>query len=48
VGLEQGPFSLVSTTEGLLERKSSGSGLDVREDGSGDALRRPRDTLYPQ
>jgi hypothetical protein len=26
-GLEQGPLSLVSTTEELLERKSSGSGL---------------------
>jgi hypothetical protein len=26
VGLEQGPLSLVSTTEELLERNSSGSG----------------------
>jgi hypothetical protein len=26
VGLERGPLSLVSTTEELLERKSSGSG----------------------
>jgi hypothetical protein len=29
VGLEQGPLSLVSTTEELLEKKSSGSGLDT-------------------
>jgi hypothetical protein len=28
VGLERGPLSLVSTIEGLLERKSSGSGLE--------------------
>jgi hypothetical protein len=28
VGLERGPLSLVSTIEELLERKSSGSGLD--------------------
>jgi hypothetical protein len=27
VGLERGPLSLVSTTEDLLERKSSGYGL---------------------
>jgi hypothetical protein len=27
MGLERGPLSLVSTTEELLERKSSGSGL---------------------
>jgi hypothetical protein len=31
VGLEQGPLSLVSTTEDLLGRKSSGSGLETRE-----------------
>jgi hypothetical protein len=31
VDLERGPFSLVSTTEDLLERKSSGSGLQSRE-----------------
>jgi hypothetical protein len=29
VGLEQGPLSLVSTIEELLERKSSGSGLET-------------------
>jgi hypothetical protein len=48
VGLEWGPLSLVSTTEGLLGRNSSGSGLENREDGHGDPLRWPRDTLYPQ
>jgi hypothetical protein len=31
VGLERGPLSLVSTTEELLERKSSGFGLEIRE-----------------
>jgi hypothetical protein len=30
VGLEQGPLSLVSTNEELLERKSSSSGLENR------------------
>jgi hypothetical protein len=34
VGLERGPLSLVSTTEGLLGRKSSCSGLENREYGS--------------
>jgi hypothetical protein len=33
VGLERGPLSLVSTIEELLERKSSGSGLENREYG---------------
>jgi hypothetical protein len=36
VGLERGPLSLVSTTEELLERKSSGSGLERREYGRRD------------
>jgi hypothetical protein len=31
VGLERGPLSLVSTTEELLERKRSGSGLENRD-----------------
>jgi hypothetical protein len=44
VALERGPLSLVSTIEELLERKSSGSGLEKREYDRGD----PRDTLYPQ
>jgi hypothetical protein len=29
VGQERGPLSLMSTTEELLERKSSGSGLET-------------------
>jgi hypothetical protein len=48
VGLERGPLSLVSTTEELLERKSSGSGLEIREYGRRDPSRRPRGNLYPQ
>jgi hypothetical protein len=36
VGLERGPLSLVSTTEELLGRKSSGSGLEIREYGCRD------------
>jgi hypothetical protein len=46
VGLERGPLSLVSTIEELLERNSSGSGLENQEYGCGDPLRWPRDTLY--
>jgi hypothetical protein len=34
VGPEWGPLSLVSTTEELLKRKSSGSGLENRDYGS--------------
>jgi hypothetical protein len=48
VGLEQGPLSLVSTSEELLGRNSSGSGLENREYGRGDPLHWPRDTLYLQ
>jgi hypothetical protein len=48
VGLEQGPLSLVSITEELLEWKRSGSSLENREYGHGDPLHWPRDTLYPQ
>jgi hypothetical protein len=33
VGLERGPLSLVTTTEELLERKSSGFGLEKRDYG---------------
>jgi hypothetical protein len=36
VGLEQGPLSLVSITEELLGRKSSGSCLENREYGRRD------------
>jgi hypothetical protein len=39
VGLEQGPLSLVSTTEELLQRKSSDSGLESREYGRRDPSR---------
>jgi hypothetical protein len=47
VGLERGPLSLVSTTEELLERKSSGSGLEIREYGCRDPSCWPRGALYP-
>jgi hypothetical protein len=48
VGLERGPLRLVSTTEELLGRKSSGSGLEIREYGRRDQSRRPRGTVCPQ
>jgi hypothetical protein len=48
VGLEQGPLSLVSTIEELLERKSSGSGLESQEYSRRDPSRWPRSALYPQ
>jgi hypothetical protein len=48
VGLERGPLSLVSTTEELLGRKSSGSGLESREYGRRDSSRWPRGTFYPK
>jgi hypothetical protein len=48
VGLQRGPFSLVSTPEELLGRKSSGSGLENGEYASGDPLSWPRDTFHPQ
>jgi hypothetical protein len=41
-------LSLVGTTEELLERKSSGSGLETRDHGRRDPSRWPRGTLYPQ
>jgi hypothetical protein len=47
-GPERGPLSIVSTTEELLGRNSSGSGLESREYGRVDPLHWPRDTLYPQ
>jgi hypothetical protein len=47
MGLERGPLSLVSTTEELLGRKSSGSGLESRGYGLRDPPRYA--TLsYPQ
>jgi hypothetical protein len=39
VGLERGSLSLVSTTEELLGRKSSGSSLKIREYGRRDPPR---------
>jgi hypothetical protein len=38
----------VSTIEELLGRKSSGSGLEIREYGRRDPSHRPLGTLYPQ
>jgi hypothetical protein len=48
VGLEWGPLSHVSTTEEMLGRNSSGSGLEIREYGRRDSSRCARGTLYPQ
>jgi hypothetical protein len=48
MGLERSPLNLLSTTEELLGRNSSGSGLENREYSCGDLLRWPRDTIYPQ
>jgi hypothetical protein len=48
VGLERGPLSLVSTTEELLWRKSSGSGLESQEYDRRDQSRWPRGTFHPQ
>jgi hypothetical protein len=48
VGLERDPLSLVSTIEELLERKSSGCGLESREYGRRNPSRWSRGTLYPQ
>jgi hypothetical protein len=48
VGLEQGPLSLISTIEELLERQSSCAGLENRDYGRGDLPRWPLDTLFPQ
>jgi hypothetical protein len=44
VGLERGPLSLVSTIKQLLETKSSGSGLEIREYGRMDPSRWQRNT----
>jgi hypothetical protein len=48
VDLERGPLCLVTTIEEILERNSSGSGLENRYYGRKDPSRCPRDTLYPQ
>jgi hypothetical protein len=42
-----GIVGLVTTTEELLGRKSSGSGLECQEYGRRDPSRWPHDTLYP-
>jgi hypothetical protein len=47
-GLERGLFSLVSTAEELLGRKSSGSGLEIRKYGSRDPSRWPRGAVKSQ
>jgi hypothetical protein len=39
MGLEMDPLSLVSTIEELLERKSSDSGLEIRDYGRRDPSR---------
>jgi hypothetical protein len=39
MGVERGPLSLVSTSEELLGRKNSGSGLENREHGRRDPSR---------
>jgi hypothetical protein len=48
VDLERGPLSLVSTTEELLGRKSSGSCPEIREYGHRDPSSWPRGTFYPK
>jgi hypothetical protein len=48
VGLERDPLSLLSTIEELLERKSSDSGLEIREYDRREPLCWPYNTLYPQ
>jgi hypothetical protein len=48
MGLEWVSLSLMCIIEGLLKRKISGSGLESREYGRRDSLRRPCVSLYPQ
>jgi hypothetical protein len=48
VGLEQCPFSLVSTIDEILERKSSSCCIKNREYSRRDPTRWSRGTLYPQ
>jgi hypothetical protein len=48
VGLERGTLSIMITSEELLGRKSSGSGLENRDYGHRDPPSWPRDTLHPQ
>jgi hypothetical protein len=48
MGLERGLLSVISTTEELLGRKSSGSSLENREYSRRDSLRWPRGNAYSQ
>jgi hypothetical protein len=48
VGLGRGPLSFVITIKELLERKSSGSGLEIREYSRRDPSRWPRRKLNSQ
>jgi hypothetical protein len=48
VGLERGPLSRVSTSEELLERNSSGFGLENSEYGRKDPSRWTSGTFHPQ
>jgi hypothetical protein len=48
VGLEWGPLSLVSATDELLGRKSSGSSLETRDYGRRDPSPCPRGTICQQ
>jgi hypothetical protein len=48
VCVEWGALSLVSTSEELLGRNSSSSGLENREYGHWDPVCWPHDALYPQ
>jgi hypothetical protein len=48
VNLKRGPLSLVSTSDDLLERESSSSGLESREYGLRDPLRWQCGTFFPQ
>jgi hypothetical protein len=48
MSLDRGPLSLVSKIEKLLERKSSGSGLESENTAVGDPSHWPHCTLYPE
>jgi hypothetical protein len=48
VGLQRGPLSLVTSTEGQLGRRSNGCGLEILKCDRRDPSRWPRGTLYPQ
>jgi hypothetical protein len=48
MGLERGPLSLVSSIEELLQRKGSGSSLEIQEYSRRDTLHWPHGSLYPQ